>query len=222
MKSNQEKNRKAQKRFFTESVGIFLIIAAPFLFKLHDFMPQDPNATIDFLWFSIDRHGFDDIRTFTWFLLTKIIPFYLLLIWFFTNKHWWYHILLIPICMYAFQIFEVLYDDELYVDTENVLWLLPVCMVVIPFVYFIRIKLYDKFVHGIDLDAMDAELQYYKDKERREMDKISSKHLKPDLESKQEEETSAPKDSNSIPNKALKRSLASLQHSLKSLFNMLF
>ncbi len=180
MKISQEDNKRAQKRLFTESIAIFFIIAAPFLFKVHDYMPRDPNATIDFLWFSIDRHGFDDLRTYTWFLLTKIIPFYLLMIWFFTNKHWWYHILLIPICMYAFQIFEVIYGDDLFVDTDNVLWLLPVCMVIIPFVYLIRIKLYDKFVHGIDLDAMDAELQYYKDKERRENEKIlSSNTYKP-------------------------------------------
>ena len=32
-------------------------------------------------------------------------------------------------------------------------------MVIIPFVYFIRIKLYDRHVHGIDLEAMEAELE---------------------------------------------------------------
>ena len=68
--------------------------------------------------------------------------------------------------MYAFQIFEVLYSHDDNIDTENLFWLLPICMVIIPFVYFIRIKLYDKHVHGIDLEAMDAELQTYKEKER--------------------------------------------------------
>ncbi len=38
-------------------------------------------------------------------------------------------------------------------------------MVVIPFVYFIRIKLYDKYVHGIDLEAMEAELEAIKKKQ---------------------------------------------------------
>ncbi len=38
-------------------------------------------------------------------------------------------------------------------------------MITIPFVYFIRIKLYDKHVHGIDLEAMDAELQELKQKD---------------------------------------------------------
>ena len=35
-------------------------------------------------------------------------------------------------------------------------------MVIIPFVYFIRIKLYDKYVHGIDLEAIEAELKEIK------------------------------------------------------------
>ena len=64
--------------------------------------------------------------------------------------------------MYAFQIFEEVYSDDYYIDTENILWLLPICMVIIPFVYFIRIKLYDKYVHGIDLEAMEAELEEIK------------------------------------------------------------
>jgi len=64
--------------------------------------------------------------------------------------------------MYAFQIFEGVVSEDKYIDTENVMWLLPVCMVVIPVVYFIRIKLYDKYVHGIDLEAMDAELKTIK------------------------------------------------------------
>uniref|UniRef100_UPI002605597D hypothetical protein n=1 Tax=uncultured Eudoraea sp. TaxID=1035614 RepID=UPI002605597D len=140
-------------------------------------------------------------------------PFYLLLIWFFTNKHWWYHILLVPICMYAFQMLEVFYyHDDTVVDTENTLWILPVCMVVIPFVYFIRVKLYDKYVHGIDLDAMDAELQYYKDKERRENEKIG---VKQKMENQMEEDLSK-----KTPDNALKNTFKQLQQSLRSLFNM--
>ena len=66
--------------------------------------------------------------------------------------------------MYAFQIFEVVYSEDNIVDTKNILWLLPVCMVVIPFVYLIRIKLYDRYVHGIDLEAMEIELNALKEK----------------------------------------------------------
>jgi len=208
-----DKSKKAKKRLFIESIAIFLIIAAPFIFKLHDYLPRDPEATLNILGIIIDRNGFTDIYTYAWFLLGKIVPFYLLLIWFFTNKHWWYHILLIPICMYAFQIFEVyFYWDDAYVDVENIFWILPVCMVVIPFVYFIRIKLYDKYVHGIDLDAMDVELQYYKDKERRENEKI---YETPDKREEMEEDLSQ-----KTPDNALKNTFKQFQQSLRSLINM--
>jgi hypothetical protein len=208
-----DQSKKAKKRLFIESIAIFLIIAAPFIFKLHDYLPRDPEATINFLGITIDRNGFEDIYTYAWFLLGKIVPFYLLLIWFFTNKHWWYHILLIPICMYAFQIFEVyFYWDDAYVDVENIFWILPVCMVVIPFVYFIRIKLYDKYVHGIDLDAMDAELQYYKDKERQANAKLG---VLPENEDKMEEALSQ-----KTPNQSLQELFKQIQHSLRSLFSI--
>ncbi|WP_373074862.1 hypothetical protein [Zeaxanthinibacter enoshimensis] len=119
---------------------------------------------MNLLGITIGSNGFPNVNVFIWFMLGKVVPFYLLLIWFFTCKHWWYHIIIIPVLMYAFQIFEGIEGDK-FIDTENVLWLLPFCMIVIPFVYLIRIKLYDKYVHGIDLDAMDAELKALREKE---------------------------------------------------------
>lgn len=147
-----------------ETIMVFLIILSPFIFKLHGYLSRDPEATLDIFGFIIDRNGFPNIRTHIWFLLGKIIPLYLLTIWFFTCKQWWYHIILIPILMYAFQTFEVIFKEGNTVDTQNLIWLLPVCMVVIPVVYFIRMKLVDKYVHGIDLEAMETELNTLKQK----------------------------------------------------------
>ena len=121
--------------------------------------------------------------------------------------------------MYAFQIFEVVYSEDQYVDTDNIMWLLPVCMVVIPFVYFVRVKLYDKYVHGIDLEAMDVELQYYRDKENNELKKHGivppssfSDHL-------QEEEEKAETDlSERLPQSVLAKFLNHLKHSFQSIF----
>ncbi|MFS4455525.1 hypothetical protein [Maribacter sp. 2304DJ31-5] len=159
-----EKSRKAKKRIVIDSFMVFFIVISPFIFKAHEYFPRNTEEDFEFLGFIMDSNGFVDVSTYIWFLLGKIIPLYLLFIWFFTCKHWWYHAILIPITMYAFQLFEVVYSDDKYVDTENILWLLPVCMVVIPLVYFIRVKLYDKHVHGIDIEAMDAELSELKEK----------------------------------------------------------
>ena len=75
--------------------------------------------------------------------------------------------------MYAFQLFEVIFDSDLQIETDNIWWLIPICLITIPFVYFIRIKLYDKHVHGIDLEAIDAELEELK-KRGFESDNITS------------------------------------------------
>jgi hypothetical protein len=177
MQLKSKTNKKARKRIIIESVVAFLIVISPFIFKLHEYLPNDPEATVSFLWFEIDNNGFRDVETYIWFLLTKLVPFYLLLIWFLTCKHWWYHTILIPLLMYAFQLFELYFSEDEFIDTDNLLWLLPVCIVVIPFVYFIRLKLYDKHVHGIDLDAMDAELKILKEKEelRKEREKLEQR-----------------------------------------------
>lgn len=202
-----------KKRLLIESLALLLIISTPFVFKSHEYFPVDPDETISFLGIEITRNGFSDIGAYIWFLLGKIIPLYLLVIWFFTCKHWWYHTILIPICMYAFQIFEAVYFDDPAVDTENVLWILPICMVIIPFVYFIRLKLFDKYVHGIDLEAMNAELQYYKTKEREQMQKagiytdegITAETVEQDL-------------SDATPKRTINQLLNSVQASLRSLF----
>ena len=177
MKRPSKDKRKIRTRFIVESIALFLIIISPFIFKLHEYFPRDPEATIQFLGLKIDSNGFFDLNTYAWFLLGKMVPLLLLFIWFLTCKHWWYHVILIPLLMYAFQIFEVFYNNDKFVDTKNLLWLLPVCMVVIPFVYFIRIKLYDKYVHGIDLEAMEAELNTLKEKQAAANLKSSNKIL---------------------------------------------
>ena len=217
MNTDKNKGRKARKRFIIESIIIFFVIITPFVFKVHEYLPRDPEETISIFGIEIGRNGFADVSTHIWFLLGKIIPLYLLIIWFLTNKHWWYHILLIPICMYAFQIFEVIYSQDNIVDTENVLWILPVCMIVIPFVYLIRVKLYDKHVHGIDLEAMDAELQYYREKENNELRKHGITPPSAYAETAQEEATEADL-SEKMPQSVLSKLMSQLKHSFQSFF----
>ncbi len=167
--------KKIRKKLAIESVGVFFIAIAPLLFKIYDYLPAEPEATINFLGITIGNNGFESVSVFVWFIMGKIIPLYLLIIWFLSCKEWWYHIILIPIAMYAFQIFEEVFDSDNQIDTENILWLLPVLMVIIPVVYFIRIKLYDKHVHGIDLDAMDAELKELRERERKREEEKNKK-----------------------------------------------
>ncbi|WP_343486391.1 hypothetical protein [Allomuricauda sp. d1] len=175
MAKNNTSKKLARKRIFIESFVALLIIVSPFIYKSHEYLPENSSVeTVKFLWFEIGKSGFPSIEMSGWFFVSKVVPLYLLLIWFLTCKHWWYHIILIPLLMFTFQLFEGYYLESGTIDSENILWLLPVCMVVIPFVYFIRVKLYDKHVHGIDLKAMDTELSILKEKEelRKEREKL--------------------------------------------------
>ena len=178
MSRKTKTSQLAKKRILIESLIAFLIVLSPFIFKSHEYLPGDVETeSVGFLWFEIGKNGFVTIETHGWVLVGKIVPLYLLLIWFFTCKHWWYHIIIIPIMMYSFQLFENFFSENEAIDSENLMWLLPICIVVIPFVYFIRLKLYDKHVHGIDLDAMDEELNVLKAKEelRKEREKLEQR-----------------------------------------------
>jgi len=161
---NKVKKKKAKKKIFLETLLVFFIAISPFLYKVYDYLPYDQNGDALVLGFTLGNNGFPDTLTYLWYLTSKIVPLYLMIFWFLTSRDWWYHIIIIPIAMYAFQMFEVFYDSDNMIDTDNIWWLIPICMITIPSVYFIRITLYDKHVNGIDLEAMEAELEELKAK----------------------------------------------------------
>lgn len=177
---------RAKNKIVLETIMVFFIALAPFLYKVYEYLPLHADGKTSLAGIAIGSHGFPDALTYIWFLTSKFVPLYLLLFWFLTSRDWWYHIILIPIAMYSFQLFEVVFDSDDQIDTENILWLLPICIVVIPFVYLIRIKLYDKHVNGIDLEAMDAELEAIKSNPSVEK-KMDSTILEQELESLKQE-----------------------------------
>lgn len=146
-------------------MALFISIT-PLLFYFYKYIPKTADTSWSLLWITFSNNGYGDVATAFYFYLGKFIPLALLVIWFITCKQWWYHVILIPIAMYAFQLYSVLSENIKRIDENEILYLLGVCMIVIPAVYFIRLKLVDKHVHGIDLEAMDAELKAYREKER--------------------------------------------------------
>ncbi len=214
------KKIKIKKKIIIESSIVFLIAISPFLFKFYDYLPKEENSEFTFLGISIGSNGFDSVSTYVWFMMGKIIPLYLLVLWFLTSKDWWYHILIIPIAMYSFQIFEERFAQDDVIDSENILWLLPVCMVVIPFVYFVRVKLYDKHVHGIDLEAMDAELQELKEKPELKNSSVE----KPESKASEEllNESIAEEIDRKLSTTNIENALKQLQHRLQNWLHLKF
>lgn len=168
--------KKVRKRLVIEGLITVLISISPILFYSYKYMPEETES-LDFIFFNITSNGFADARTALWFYLIKFIPLVLLITWFVTSKQWWYHVILIPIAMYSFQLYSVVAYNSDAIDENEIFYVIAVTMVIVPVVYFIRVKLVDKHVHGIDLKAMDTELQILKEKEelRKEREKLEQR-----------------------------------------------
>ena len=138
------------------SIIAILIAGTPFIFYLYEIFPDGP------VWenslFTYKSNYYENVMTAMWTYLGKIIPLYLLLVWFFTCKHWWYHVILVPVCMYSFQLIIAFYQDVYLnvnpMDTNQLIYLAPFFIIIISIVYLIRIKIFDK-IYGIDLSEIE-------------------------------------------------------------------
>ena len=158
----QKSKLRVRRKLIVEVIGLFIALSAIFFYIYKFIPPSESMEEWDFFGLTFTKNGYFSIQTAFYYYFTKIVPLYLFIIWFITCKHWWYHILLIPISMYAFQLYAIFNEESGKIDENELFYLLIVCIIIIPIVYFVRIKLVDKYVHGIDLEAMDAEIRTYK------------------------------------------------------------
>ncbi|WP_084647767.1 hypothetical protein [Gelidibacter mesophilus] len=131
-----------KKSFILGSITATLIAATPYLFYLYESVP-DQQVWDTFL-FTYDSKHYGSVFVLAWTLSNKFIPLFLLLIWFFTCRHWWYHVLLVPIAMFAYQIFTIFNEDLSYVDSKQILFLIPIMAIIVPSIYLIRAKMFNK------------------------------------------------------------------------------
>jgi hypothetical protein len=139
------------------SLIAFFIAFSPYLFYLYEIFPDGPVWENSF--FIYESKYFENVLTAAWTYLGKITPLMLLLIWFFTCKHWWYHSILIPIAMYAYQLVVTFYQDVYlestkFMDTDGLIYLAPFFLIILVIVYLVRIKIFDR-VYGIDLSELN-------------------------------------------------------------------
>ncbi|MDO7171394.1 hypothetical protein [Mariniflexile sp. AS56] len=149
MDSNQPKLKDLQSKYLPtdkKSLIIGSIIATilaitPYLFSLYESVPNE-KVWNTFL-FTYNSGFFENANTAMWIITGKAIPLLLILIWFFTNRHWWYHVLLVPIAMYIFQIVSVFYDDQ-FLDKFQLIYMLPIMAIVIPSIYLVRARIFNE------------------------------------------------------------------------------
>ncbi|MHA6280663.1 hypothetical protein ACXYMT_10815 [Salinimicrobium sp. CAU 1759] len=146
------------KFLLTGSIIAVLVAFSPYIFYLYEIFPSGPVWENYF--FTYESKYYENVLTAAWTFFGKITPLYLLLIWFFTCKHWWYHAILVPTIMYAYQLVSAVYEDMSpdggVIDTNQLIYLAPFFIIVLSIVYLIRIKIFDR-IYGIDLTEIERE-----------------------------------------------------------------
>jgi hypothetical protein len=150
MEAKQQKSKNPQlesqyvdkKSLIIGSIVATLIATSPYLFFLYESVPK--AKVWDTFLFTYHSNLYLDAKTAMWLLTGKVIPLYLLIIWFFTCRHWWYHALLVPIAMYAYQAFTILSVDITTIDESQLIYLIPIMAIIIPSIYLIRAQIFNK------------------------------------------------------------------------------
>tara|TARA_R110002073_G_scaffold147575_1_gene300298 strand:- start:50 stop:598 length:549 start_codon:yes stop_codon:yes gene_type:complete len=133
---------KSKKELILGSIIATIIAFTPYLFTLYESVPK--TQVWDTFLFTYDAEYYGTAFVLAWTLTGKLVPLLLLFIWVFTCRHWWYHALLVPIALYVYQIMTILNDDLEFTDENQILYLLPVMAIVIPSIYLIRAKMFNK------------------------------------------------------------------------------
>ena len=131
------------------SLMVLLIISTPYL--LYIYKSIDPEAQVINTFFGTIKSGFyPNVQTYIYSFFAKFVPLLLLVIWFITNKHWWVHSLSIPIAVYLFQLISIVNDSEKYYDEVEFIYAVPITVVVVVILYFIRSKI-SIYIQAVDL-----------------------------------------------------------------------
>ncbi len=155
--SSVKDNKKVSKGLVMGSIIATLIALTPYLFSLYESVPE--QRVWDTFLFTYDSSVWEDANYAMWVFTGKVIPLFLLFIWFFTCRHWWYHALLVPIAMYLFHIFQVFNAENKFMDEFQLIYMIPVMALVIPTIYLIRAQIFNK-INNADKTMQELEDEF--------------------------------------------------------------
>lgn len=142
------KNNKRTSLLLGSFITLIICIS-PYLLYIHNNIPDNLTEVTIFS-ATIKAGYYQSVQTFVYFVFSKFVPLLLLLIWFVTNKHWWVHAIIIPISIYLFQLISVINDSGDYVDKVEFIYTVPITVIVVLILYFLRSKL-SIFIQAVDL-----------------------------------------------------------------------
>lgn len=157
-KSKFQVKENSAKSLVYGTIIATLIALTPYIFTFYESVP---NIKVwDTFLFTYSSNYYTSAQITAWTLMNKLIPLLLIFVWFFTSRHWWYHALLVPIAMYVYQVIEIFNDDLEFIDTsKQIFYLLPVMAIVVPSIYLIRVRIFDK-LNDADKTMQDLEDEF--------------------------------------------------------------
>jgi len=134
-------NSKLSRSAIIGSIIATIIASTPLLYSLHESVPT--TKVWDTFLFTYESGAWEEAQYAMWVYTSKFIPFLLLTIWFFTCRHWWYHAILVPIIMFAFQAVNSWNAEAGNLDEGTFVVLMPILVIVVPSIYLIRAKMFN-------------------------------------------------------------------------------
>ena len=147
-KSKFQRTDKRKILSWSMVIAVFITLS-PLLFYVYQGFPE--SRSWESFFGTYTSNFYENVNVLAWVLFSKLVPFFLLLIWFFTCKHWWYHAILVPLSMYVFQIYNTLNDDLIFTDADETIYIIPIIAIIAALSYTIRTKIFDR-LYGVDLD----------------------------------------------------------------------
>lgn len=142
------KNQR-KKSLFVGSVIAFFILITPYFLYLNKNIPED-LLSYDTIFGTINGGYYTTVYAYTYWFFSKFVPLFLFLIWFLTCKHWWVHVILTPITVYLFQLIQVINDSVQYVDDVEFIYTVPIAVIIMGLLYFLRSKM-SIYIQAVDL-----------------------------------------------------------------------
>ena len=140
MTQNKQLTKQKSKSYLvTGSLIIAFMLFVPYAFYIYTYFPNERIYENSF--FTFESSYYESIRFFAYYFFSKLVPLSLLLIWFTTCKHWWYYSIAIPISVYTFQLISVVNDDVKFADELEFIYSLPITLIILTILYFIRSKI---------------------------------------------------------------------------------
>lgn len=150
--TKNKSNHNGKKSIFIGTLVATIMATLPYLFYYYEALPEWLWSLTLFKSLSSSFEGNNLMAS--WILFQKLVPLLLLLIWFFTCKHWWYHTILIPISLYTFQLYTLFSSGNSFIDSGELFLVVPVVIISLSLAYLARIKVFDK-IHGIDISEIE-------------------------------------------------------------------